>query len=389
LKTAILSYARTPVGGLLGELSTLSAPELGGIAVRSSLERGRIEPSSVEGLIMGCVLPAGLGQAPARQAGFKAGLGDQVPATTVNKMCGSGLQAIILAHSTLLTGAANLMVAGGMESMSNAPYLIPGHRAGKKFGHAVLVDSMQRDGLEDAYEAGKPMGAFADEAAKEFSLSREAVDDFARSSLERAQRFQADALSQDEIVAVSISHRGIETQITSDQQPRKAKADGISRLRPVFTQDGIVTAATASSISDGAAAIALGSAQSVSRDDAPLGWIVGHSVFAGAPGKYCSAPVGAIRRLLQQLDWRVEDVTRFEINEAFAVVPMIAMKELGIAHSHLNVRGGACAIGHPIGASGARILVTLLSQLRQLGGGRGICAICLGGGEALALAVEV
>lgn len=390
MRTAILSYARTPIGGLLGALSSQSAVELGGHAIRAALARSesahRFAP---DGVIMGCVLPAGLGQAPARQASFRAGLSDAVPASTVNKMCGSGLQAVIFAHQTIASDSARFMVAGGMESMSNAPHLVA-LRRGQKFGHASLVDSMQKDGLEDAYTVGKPMGAFADEAARAFGISRERADDYAYESLQRAQSSQAADGFADEITEVSIEGREGSVRVSQDEQPSKARPDAISRLRPVFSSDGIVTAANASSISDGAAAVVLAQEHLVREFGIePLAWMVGHSVYAGAPGEFCSAPVGAIGKLLSSLKWKIDDVSLFEINEAFAVVPLIAMKELGIGHDKLNVRGGACALGHPIGASGARILVTLISALRERGGGRGVCAICLGGGEALAVAVEV
>ncbi|OAN95280.1 acetyl-CoA acetyltransferase [Marinobacter sp. EhC06] len=391
MRTAILSFARTPIGGLLGELSTLSATDLGAHAINAAVERAGISELNPDGVIMGCVLPAGLGQAPARQAALSAGLGIGMPATTVNKMCGSGLQAVILAHSTLLSGAADSLVCGGMESMSNAPFLLTDHRRGSKFGHGSLVDSMQRDGLEDAYTRGKSMGAFADEAAKEFGIERQEADQFACQSLARAQETAMSGILADEIAPVSVTTKAGTVEIDSDEQPRRAKLEAIPKLKPAFSEQGLVTPGNASSISDGAAAITLASEQWVRQQSGvtPAGWIVGHSVFAQEPGKFCSSPVGAIHSLLDRLQWKVSDVALFEINEAFAVVPIIAHRELGIDYEVLNVRGGACALGHPIGASGARILTTLLATLRQRGGGRGVCAICLGGGEALALAVEV
>ena len=386
----ISSFARTPMGGFQGALSSVSAIDLGATAVRAAVERANVAPEEVDQIVMGCVLPAGLGQAPARQAALGAGLPMSTQATTVNKMCGSGMQAAIIAHDMLVAGTADVVVAGGMESMSNAPYLLTKHRAGARIGHGEIKDSMYLDGLEDAYDPGKLMGAFAEESARDHQMTREAQDDYALRSLSRASRAIASGGFAAEIVAVEVAGRGGTTTVDTDEQPGKARPDKIPTLKPAFAKDGTVTAANASSISDGAAALVL-TRESVAheRNMPVVARIVSHAAHAHAPSQFTTAPVPAIRKLLAKAGWSVGDVDLFEVNEAFAVVAMIAAKELGIAPEKLNVNGGATALGHPIGASGARIVATLIAALQARGLKRGVAALCIGGGEATALAVEL
>ena len=373
----IAGAARTPMGGFQGDFATVTAPELGAVAIRAVLH-GQV-PDEV---IMGCVLPAGQGQAPARQAALGAGLPVSVPATTVNKMCGSGMKAVMLACDAIAAGSADLVVAGGMESMSNAPYLLPKARAGMRMGHGEVKDHMFLDGLEDAYDKGRLMGSFADEAATHYQFTRQMQDDYALASLDRALKADFSA----EITPVE-TKAGL---ITTDEQPAKARPEKIPTLKPAFTKDGTVTAANSSSISDGAAALLLARASvAAARGLTPIARIVGHASHAEEPKWFSRAPVGAIKKLLEKAGWTIDEVDLFEVNEAFAVVALIAMHDLGIPHDKLNVHGGACALGHPIGASGARILVTLINALKQRGLKRGVAAVCIGGGEATAVAVEI
>ena len=386
----ILSYARTPMGGLQGSLAGASATELGAAAVAGAVERSGVSPQEIERIYMGCVLPAGLGQAPARQAAIKGGLPDHVEATTVNKMCGSGMQAMILAADALAARSTDLIVAGGMESMTNAPYLSMKHRSGARAGHDRLYDHMYLDGLEDAYEPGKLMGDFAEETAAAYQFTRAQMDDFAIASLERAQRAQASGAFDREIVPVEVAGRKGTTRVSLDEQPGKGDAARIPTLKPAFAKDGAITAANASSISDGAAALVMTRASIADRlGISPIARIVAHGAHAHAPALFTTAPVFAMRKTLDKAGWSADDVDLFEVNEAFAVVAMIAMRDLGISHDRLNVNGGACALGHPIGASGARIVATLLSALQASGGERGLASLCIGGGEATALAVEL
>lgn len=385
----IVSYARTPMGGFQGALAGASAIQLGETAVKAAVERARIEPGQVDQILMGCVLPAGLGQAPARQASLGAGLPTSVAATTVNKMCGSGLQAAILAHDALTAGSADIVVAGGMESMTNAPYLLAKHRGGARIGHDRVLDSMYLDGLEDAYEPGKLMGAFAEETAAAYQFTRADMDAYAIESLRRAKRAVEGGDFAREIVPVEIAGRkGVET-VTDDEQPLKADPAKIPTLKPAFAKDGAITAANASSISDGAAALVLMRASTAKALGlTPVARIAGHAVHAHSPALFTTAPVPAMARALEKAGWAADEVDLFEVNEAFAVVAMIAMRDLGIDHARLNVNGGACALGHPIGASGARIMATLLAALEARGGQRGVASLCIGGGEAVAMAVE-
>jgi len=385
----IVSAVRTPMGGLQGDLKSLTAPQLGAAAIRAAVERAGIEATSVEQVLFGCVLPAGLGQAPARQAALGAGLDKHTTCTTLNKMCGSGMQAAIMAHDLLLAGSADVVVAGGMESMTNAPYLLDKARGGYRMGHGKIIDHMFMDGLEDAYDKGRLMGTFAEDCAQAGSFSREAQDAFAISSLTRAQ----DAIKQGrfsaEIVPVEVTEGKEKRVITDDEQPPKARLDKIPQLKPAFREGGTVTAANASSISDGAAALVLmRRSEAGKRGLKPLAVIHGHAAFADAPALFPTAPIGAIDKLMKRTGWNLAEVDLFEINEAFAVVTLAAMKHLDLPHDKVNIHGGACALGHPIGASGARILVTLLSALRQNNLRRGVAAICIGGGEATAMAVE-
>jgi acetyl-CoA C-acetyltransferase len=386
----IVGAARTPMGAFQGELKGFAAPELGAAAIRAAVERARIKPEDVQEAIMGCVLPAGLGQAPARQAALGAGLPLSVGCTTVNKMCGSGMKAAMLAHDVLLNEKDYVMVAGGMESMTNAPYLLPKARAGLRMGHGQVIDHMFYDGLEDAYDKGRLMGSFAEDCAQSYRFSRQAQDEFAIQSLRRAQGANKDGSFAWEITPIAIKSGKDEKFMETDEQPFRANLDKIPSLKPAFRKDGTVTAANSSSISDGAAALVMmrrSTAQQ--RGLAPLATVIGHSTHAQEPGLFTTAPVAAIRKLFDRTGWHAGSVDLYEINEAFAVVTMAAMKEHGLPHDKVNVHGGACALGHPIGASGARILVTLLGALRKRGLKRGVASLCIGGGEATAMAVEL
>ncbi|HEY2481930.1 MAG TPA: acetyl-CoA C-acyltransferase, partial [Caulobacteraceae bacterium] len=375
----IVSYARTPMGGFQGSLAGASATQLGASAVASAVARAKIAPEAVDQIVMGCVLPAGLGQAPARQAALGAGLPTAVAATTVNKMCGSGMQAAILAHDALVAGSTRIAIAGGMESMSNAPYLLAKHRAGARIGHDRVMDSMYLDGLEDAYDSGKLMGAFAEETAAAYQFTRAEMDAYAVESLKRARAATESGAFEHEIVAVEVTGRkGVEI-VSQDEQPLKADPAKIPTLKPAFAKDGAITAANASSISDGAAALVLMRASTAETLGlTPVARIAGHGVHAQAPSQFTTAPVPAMRQALERAGWSRDEVDLFEVNEAFAVVAMIAMRDLGIEHERLNVNGGACALGHPIGASGARILATLLAALEARGGRRGLASLCIG-----------
>lgn len=385
----IVSAVRTPMGGFQGALKSLTAPQLGAAAIRAAVERASVEAGSVEQVLFGCVLPAGLGQAPARQAALGAGLSKSTTCTTLNKMCGSGMQAAIMAHDLLLAGSADVVVAGGMESMSNAPYLLDRARSGYRMGHGKVVDHMFLDGLEDAYDKGRLMGTFAEDCAQTNGFTRQVQDDFAIASLTRAQHAIKDGSFAAEIVPVQVTV-GKETHLISDdEQPPKASLDKIAKLKPAFREGGTVTAANSSSISDGAAALVLmRRSEAKKRGLKPLAVIHGHAAFADTPGLFPVAPVGAIEKLIKRTGWDLNEVDLFEINEAFAVVSLVTMSKLELPFDKVNIHGGACALGHPIGASGARILVTLLSALRQKGLKRGVAAICIGGGEATAMAVE-
>ena len=385
----IAGYARTPMGGFQGSLGAVKATELGAAAVTAAVERSGAAPDQVEQIFMGCVLPAGLGQAPARQAALGAGLPQSAQATTVNKMCGSGMQAAIMAHDALAAGYADIIVAGGMESMSNAPYVLAKHRGGARIGHDVVSDSMYLDGLEDAYTPGKLMGAFAEETARHYQFTREAMDAYAVESLKRARAAVEGGAFEREITPVTVTGRKGSETISTDEQPLKADPAKIPTLKPAFAKDGAITAANASSISDGAAAMVLTRASVAERLGlTPIARIAGHGAHAHEPGLFTTAPGPAMRRALERAGWSLGEVDLFEVNEAFAVVAMIAMQDLGIPHEKLNVNGGACALGHPIGASGARILSTLLSALEARGEKRGLASLCIGGGEAVAMAVE-
>jgi acetyl-CoA C-acetyltransferase len=386
----ISSYARTPMGGFMGALSGVSAIDLGATAVKAAVERSGVNPDEIDRIYMGCVLPAGLGQAPARQAALGAGLPKSVEATTVNKMCGSGMQTAIMAAEALAAGTVDVIVAGGMESMTNAPFVMAKHRAGARMGHDMIYDSMMKDGLEDAYDVGKPMGAFAEDAVVMYQVTREAQDNFALESLANAKQAIESGAFAGEVVPVTVKTRKGDVQVDTDENPGNAMPDKIPGLKPAFKKDGTITAANASSISDGAAALVMTRA-SVAKE---LGMTVEATVVATAshahePGLFTTAPVPAIRKLLDKAGWSIDEVDLFEVNEAFAVVSMIAMQELGIPRSKMNVNGGATALGHPIGASGARIITTLLNALKTRGLKKGVAALCIGGGEATAVAVEL
>lgn len=386
----IVSAMRTPMGGFQGDFATLSAPELGSVAIRGAVERAGISPDDVQEVIMGCVLPAGVGQAPARQAALGAGLPLHAGCTTINKVCGSSMKATMLAHDLIRAGTNEVMVAGGMESMTNAPYFIAKARAGLRMGHGEIKDHMFFDGLEDAYEKGRLMGTYAEECADMFQFTREQQDEFAIASLTRAKTAIESGAFKDEIVPVTVKNRKGETQLDTDEQPHKAAIDKIPGLKPAFRKDGTVTAANSSSISDGAAALVLmRQSEAEKRGLKPLAVIKGHSTLAQKPALFTTAPVYAIQKLLDKIGWTTADVDLYEINEAFAVVTMAAMKELDLSHDKVNVNGGACALGHPIGASGARIIVTLLAALKNRGLKRGVASLCIGGGEATAIAVEM
>lgn len=386
-EVAICAARRTAIGGLQGALSALTAADLGGAAIRAA--RGDAGGTGVEACVMGCVLPAGQGQAPARQAGFAGGLGAEVPAITVNKMCGSGLQAVAMAADSIALGQIGAAVAGGTESMSRAPYLLPRMRQGARLGHAQALDHMFLDGLEDAYEPGRLMGTYAEDCAGAYQFTRAAQDAYALASLDRALAAQAAGWFTAEIAPVTVPARDGSSLQASDEQPQTARPDKIPHLRPAFREGGTVTAANSSSISDGAAALLLASRDEAGRRDLPVRALLrGHAGHAQAPGLFTTAPVPAARKLLDRLEWSVADVDLWEVNEAFAVVPMAFMHEMGVPHERLNVNGGACALGHPIGASGARILVTLLHAMEARDLRRGVAAICIGGGEGLAMAIE-
>ena len=386
----ILSYARTPMGGMQGALADVAATDLGATAVKAAVERAGVDGADIERIYMGCVLPAGLGQAPARQAALKAGLPKSVQATTVNKVCGSGMQTVIMGSEALAAGSVDYVIAGGMESMTNAPYLLKKHRSGARIGHDTAYDHMFLDGLEDAYEAGRAMGTFAQDTANEYQLTREAQDNYAIESLRRSQAAIADGAFKDEIVAVTVATRKGDVVVDTDEQPGKGMPDKIPGLRPAFAKDGTITAATSSSISDGAAALVL-TRQSVAdaKGHTPVARIVAFAAHAQEPSAFTTAPVGAITKCLAKAGWSVADVDLFEVNEAFACVAMFAMHDLGIPHDKINVHGGATALGHPIGASGARIITTLIAALKRHGKTRGVASLCIGGGEGTALAVEL
>ena len=386
----IVSAARTPMGAFQGELKGFAAPELGAAAIRAAVERAKLKPDEVQEVLMGCVLPAGQGQAPARQAALGAGLALSTGCTTVNKMCGSGMKAAMLAHDSLASGGVDIVVAGGMESMTNAPYLLPKARAGLRMGHDQVIDHMFYDGLEDAYEKGRLMGTFAEECAGSYKFSRQAQDDFAIASLNRAQQANREGWFAWEITPMAVKSGKDEKFMELDEQPFKANFEKIPTLKPAFRKDGTVTAANSSSISDGAAALVLMRRSTAEqRGLAPLAVVAGHATHAQAPGLFTTAPVAAIRKLFERTGWSADKVDLYEINEAFAVVTMAAMQEHNLPHEKVNVHGGACALGHPIGASGARILVTLIGALRKYGGKRGVASLCIGGGEATAMAIEI
>jgi acetyl-CoA C-acetyltransferase len=386
----IVSAARTPMGAFQGELKDLTAPQLGAAAIRAAVERAGVKPGQIQEVIMGCVLPAGQGQAPARQAALGAGLPLSTGSTTVNKMCGSGMKAAMLAHDLLAAGTNEVMVAGGMESMTNAPYLLPKARSGYRMGHQQVVDHMFLDGLEDAYDKGKLMGSFAEDCAGKYGFTREEQDKFAIASLERAQAANKNGWFAWEITPLAIKAGKNERFMEQDEPPFKANFEKIPTLKPAFRKDGTVTAANSSSISDGAAALVMMRRSTAGKLGlAPLAVVVGHSTHSQEPGWFTTAPVGAIKKLFDATGWSAGKVDLYEINEAFAVVTMAAMKEHGLPHDRVNIHGGACALGHPIGASGARILVTLIGALRKTGGKRGIASLCIGGGEATAMAIEI
>ncbi|WP_444994024.1 acetyl-CoA C-acyltransferase [Aliikangiella sp. IMCC44359] len=385
----IVGMARTPMGGFMGELSSVKTTDLGSAAIKSAVERAKVSGEDIDEVIMGCVLPAALGQAPARQASLGAGLPLSTGCTTINKVCGSGMKSIMLANDLLTAGTNTVMVAGGMESMSNAPHMLPKARSGYRFGHGQLLDHMAFDGLEDAYE-GKAMGVFAEECADRYSFTREQQDEFAITSLARAKKAIEDGSFADEITPVTIQSRKGEMTVEHDEQPLKARPDKIPSLRPAFKKDGTVTAANASSISDGAAAVVLmRQSEANKRGLTPLAKIVGHSTHARKPAEFTIAPVTAMKNLLDQISWSTNDVDLFEINEAFAVVTMAAIKDLSLDPEKVNIHGGACALGHPIGTSGTRILVTLIAALQKYGKSKGVASLCIGGGEATAMAIEL
>ncbi|MGO9324611.1 MAG: acetyl-CoA C-acyltransferase [Terracidiphilus sp.] len=385
----IVGSARTPIGAFQGDFKDFTAPQLGAAAIRASVERAKIPPDSVDEVLFGCVLTAGLGQAPARQAALGAGLPASTGAVTINKMCGSGMKSVMLAHDLLLAGSAKIVVAGGMESMSNAPYLLDRARSGYRMGHGRILDHMFLDGLEDAYDKGRLMGTYAEDCAQSYAFSRREQDEFALRSLTRAKNATADGSFSAEIVPLTVTANKTERIVAHDELPLKATPDKIPHLKPAFREGGTVTAANSSAISDGAAALVLMRRSETDRRGLkPLAAIAGHSTFANTPALFPTAPIGAIRRLLDRVGWSLAEIDLFEINEAFAVVAMAAMRDLGLPHKKVNVHGGACALGHPIGASGARILVTLIAALAQRKLRRGVAALCIGGGEATAVAIE-
>lgn len=385
----LVGIARTPMGGFMGALSDVKSPDLGANAIAAAVSRAGLKPDDVQEVIMGCVLPAGVGQAPARQASLGAGLPKSVGCTTVNKVCGSGMKTIMLAHDLLAAGTNEIMVAGGMESMTNAPYMLDRARTGYRFGHGKVIDHMAFDGLEDAYE-GQAMGVYAEDTVEKYGFTREQQDEFAITSLKRAQKAIEDGAFKNEISAVTIKTRKGDVTVDTDEQPQKARLDKIPQLRPAFRKDGTVTAANASSISDGAAAVVMmRQSEAEKRGLTPLAKIVGHATHARTPAEFTTAPVGAMQSLFEKTGWSTSDVDLFEINEAFAVVTMAAMKELELDHDKVNVHGGACALGHPIGCSGTRIVVTLIEALKYHNKKRGVASLCIGGGEATAMAIEL
>lgn len=386
----ILSFARTPMGSMQGALADVAATDLGATAVKAAVERSGVSGDAIERIYMGCVLPAGLGQAPARQAAIKAGLPSSVQATTVNKVCGSGMQTVIMGAEAIASGSVDYVIAGGMESMTNAPYILKKHRSGARIGHDTAYDHMFLDGLEDAYEPGRAMGTFAQDKANEYQLTRQQQDEYAIESLRRAQAAIASGAFKAEIVPVTVVSRAGETVVDTDEAPGKGRPDKIPSLKPAFAKDGTITAATSSSISDGAAALVLTRASTAAAaGQTPVARIVAYAAHAQAPKDFTTAPVGAITKCLEKAGWDIADVDLFEINEAFACVAMFAMRDLGIPHEKVNVHGGATALGHPIGASGARIITTLIGALKTHGKTKGIASLCIGGGEATALAVEI
>ena len=386
----IVSAARTPMGGFMGDFASLTCAQLGSAAIKAAVERSGLRPEQVDEVIMGCVLPAGQGQAPARQASLGAGLPLGAGCTTVNKMCGSGMRAAMYAHDMLAAGSVDVMVAGGMESMTNAPYLLPKARGGYRLGHGEVKDHMFLDGLEDAYQRGRLMGTFAEECADSYKFTREAQDQFAIASTTRSKQANSDGSFAWEIAPVTIAGKKGEVVVDKDEQPFKANLEKIPTLKPAFRKDGTVTPANSSSISDGAAALVMMRASTADRLGArPIATVVGHSTFAQEPGLFTTAPVGAIRKLLAKNGWTADSVDLWEINEAFAVVTMAAMHDLGLPAEKVNIHGGACALGHPIGASGARIIVTLIGALRKRGSKRGVASLCIGGGEATAMGIEL
>ena len=385
----IAGSARTPMGGMMGDLSSVRSPDLGAISIKAAIERSGLQPADIQEVIMGCVLPGGLGQAPARQASRASGIPDSSGCTTVNKMCGSGMQAVIMAHDQIKAGTNSIMIAGGMENMSQAPYLLPKARAGMRMGHGQVMDSMFLDGLEDAYEGGL-MGVFAQRTADKYDISREAMDNFAIASLERSLSAIKNGGFSDEITPVTVSGRGGDTVVDTDEQPGKARPEKIPQLKPAFAKDGSVTAANASSISDGASAMVLATREEAEkRGLTPQARIVAHATHARLPAEFTLAPIGAIEKVLNKAGWSRDDVDLFEINEAFAVVTLAAINELGLDADKVNVHGGACALGHPIGSSGSRIMVTLINALKQRGLKRGVASLCIGGGEGTAVAIEL
>lgn len=386
----IVSCARTPMGGMQGDFATVTAAELGGVAIRAALERSGVSADDIDEVIMGNVLPAGQGQAPARQAAWNAGIPRAAGATTINKMCGSGMKAVMFANDLLSVGSADVMVVGGMESMTNAPFLLPKMRSGHKYGHSEVYDHMAMDGLEDAYEKGRSMGTFAEETADKYGFTRQEQDDYAIASLTRAQDAARNGHFAEEIAPVTVSTRKGDVVIDADEQPPKAKPEKIPTLRPAFRKDGTVTAAHSASISDGAAAmVMMRQSEAEKRGLKPLAKIMGHATHAQDPCWFTTAPIDSIKKVLAKTGWSVGDVDLWEINEAFAVVAMAAIRDLGLDHGKVNVHGGACALGHPIGATGARLIVTLIHALKTHGGTKGVASLCIGGGEATAVAIEL
>ncbi len=386
----IVGMARTPMGGFQGDLADVKAPELGAAAIKAAMDRAGVTGTDIDEVIMGCVLPAGLGQAPARQASFGAGIPDSVGCTTVNKMCGSGMRAAMYGFDAIMAGSNNVVVAGGFESMTNAPYILPKMRTGLRLGHGEVKDHMFLDGLEDAYEEGRLMGSFAEETAGLYQFTREAQDSYAIESLRRAKQATEDGTFAPEITPVTVKTRKGEVTIDKDEQPLKGNPDKIPSLKPAFAKDGTVTAANSSSISDGGAALVLmKESEAKKRGLKPIAKFLAHSTHARKPSEFTMAPIDAIQKVMDKVGWTKDDVDLFEINEAFAVVTMAAMKDLGLDHEKVNVHGGACALGHPVGASGARIVVTLLSALQKYGKTRGVASLCIGGGEATAMALEL